>query len=444
MNLHPLLAIALPALLQDPSLDPAIASQSASLEALYKHLHANPEISYQEEKTAARIASELKSAGFDVTEQFGDYRHEKLQHFGVVGILKNGDGPLVLVRTDLDGLPVAEKTGLSYASVAKGRNDAGLEVPAMHACGHDMHMTVFTGAARVLASLKDRWRGTLLFVGQPAEERAPGGAEAMLAAGLYNKFGTPSACFALHCNGSLETGKIGVVKGYALANADTVDITVRGAGGHGSAPHTTKDPIVLAAEMILGFQTIVSRELKPGDPGVITVGSIHGGTKHNIIPDEVTLQLTVRSYSDSARKTLLKGIERVAMGMAQAAGIPADREPIVQLNPELLVPATYNHPALVDRTTPVLRRALGERAVVELAPVMGAEDFGYFSLPDHSIPCFMLWLGTVSAQKIADSEKSGIPLPSTHSSLYAPEIHPTIEIGVKAMVSVVLDALAGR
>ncbi|MFN0205310.1 MAG: M20 family metallopeptidase [Planctomycetota bacterium] len=426
---------------QNSALDARIASERAPLEALYKHLHSTPELSYAEEKTSARIAEELKKAGFEVTQNIGKYKDPSRRAFGVVGILKNGEGPTILVRTDLDGLPVEEKTNVPYASKATGKNDQNEDVATMHACGHDMHMTVFVGTARVLSSLKNEWKGTLLFVAQPAEERAPGGAEAMLNDGLYTKFGTPRAAFALHCNSSLETGKIGYVKEYALANADTVDITVRGAGGHGAYPNATKDPIVLAAQMILSFQTIVSREIPPGEPAVVTVGSIHGGTKHNIIPDEVKLQLTVRSYSNKTRDTILNAIKRIAKGTAEAAGVPKDREPIVNLNSDMLVPATYNNPDLTDAVLPALKSAVGASNVVSLKPVLGAEDFGHYSLPDHSIPCVMLWLGTVSREKIEANEKSGAPLPSLHSSLYAPEIHPTIETGVKAMATIVMDRM---
>lgn len=419
----------------------SIEREKPSLEKLYRELHQNPELSYHEEATAARIAQELTSAGFTVTTGFGKYTDVERPCHGVVGILKNGEGPAILVRTDLDSLPVVEKTGLEYASRVKVKNDAGVEVGAMHACGHDMHMTAFVGAARALAATRDQWSGTLIFVGQPAEEIAPGGAEAMLRAGLYTKFPKPDAAFALHCSPDLAAGKIGYVSGFALANADTVDITVRGAGGHGSAPQKCKDPVVLASEMVLAFQTIISREITPGEPAVITVGSIHGGTKHNIIPDEVKLQLTVRSYSDDTREKLLKGIERIALGLATAAGIPQELAPVVNLNNQLLVPATYNNPALAAASVAPLREAIGAENVLEMKPVLGAEDFGHFSLPDKSLPCVMFWLGSVAPVKLKESEINKKPLAGLHSSGYAPEIHPTIETGARALCAVVIAKL---
>lgn len=417
------------------------ARERDSLEKLYIELHKNPELSYGEERTAARIALELKNAGFEVTAGFGKYTDPKRVCHGVVGILKNGDGPTILVRTDLDALPVPEKTGLDYASKVKTKNEAGEEVPVMHACGHDMHMTAFVGAARALAATKGEWKGTLVFVGQPAEETAPGGAEAMLRAGLYEQFTKPKAAFALHCNSSIKAGQVGYVRGFALANADSVDITIRGQGGHGSYPQGCKDPIVLASQMILAFQTIISREVPPGDPSVITVGSIHGGTKHNIIPDEVKLQLTVRSYSSRTRDILLKGIDRVAKGTAQAAGFPKELEPIVHLNPDRLVPATYNNPTLVNATIPVLQKTFGESNVIEMDPVLGAEDFGHYSLPDHSIPCVIFWLGTLTDARIKELASQNRPLPSMHSSQYYPAIHPTIETGVRALCAAVISQM---
>ncbi len=284
-----------------------IAAEFTSLEALYKHIHSHAELSYSEEATSTRLAKELKDLGFEVTEKVGG--------FGVVGILKNGAGPTVLVRTDMDALPVTEQTGLPYASKVRVRDKNGNDVGVMHACGHDMHMTCWVGTARVLASMKDRWKGTLIFIGQPAEE-VGGGAVAMLKDGLFKKFPKPDFALALHCDGTRPFGTIGYTEGLAMANVDSVDITVRGKGGHGSAPHTTIDPVVLAARIILDLQTLVSRENNPLEPAVVTVGSIHGGSKHNIIPDEVKLQLTVRTTKDSVRKQILEGIERIAKAAA--------------------------------------------------------------------------------------------------------------------------------
>jgi hippurate hydrolase len=422
----------------------ALAEKEApSLEALYKDLHRNPEISYQESATAKRIAAELRAAGFTVAENCGKYpdlQPPRVGH-GVVGVLENGAGPTILVRTDLDGLPVEERTGLAYASRAHGAADDGSPVAAMHACGHDMHMSVFVGTARVLAAARDRWHGTLVFVGQPAEERAPGGAEALLRDGLYTKYKRPDACFALHCHAELEAGKMGFVPGFALANADIVDITVRGRGGHGAYPQATKDPVVLAAQIVVSLQTIVSREVPPGEPAVVTVGSIHGGTKHNIIPDEVKLQLTVRSYTKNVREQLLGAIARVAKGAAEAAGFPKDLEPIVDTHPDAFVPATYNDPELIRATVPALRAELGEGNVVEMKPVLGAEDFGRYSLEDHSVPCVMFWLGTIPPARVEEHQQKGAPLPSLHSSAYAPAIEPTIATGVRAMAAAVLSRM---
>ncbi|HEY4490998.1 MAG TPA: amidohydrolase, partial [Acidobacteriota bacterium] len=315
---------------QNQNIDAIIDQNYSSLEQLYQQLHSNPELSYFEANTAKRIADELRNAGFDVTENFGKYLDASRKSYGLVGVLRNGKGPTVMFRTDLDGLPVEEKTGLPYASKVKTKDDDGKEVPVMHACGHDMHMTVFTGVARALSAMKDQWSGTLILIGQPAEERAPGGAEAMLRAGLYEKFPKPDYCLAFHNDASLQSGKIGWVEEYALANVDTIDITVRGTGGHGAYPHTTKDPVVIAAELVLALQTIVSREVPPGQFAVVTVGSIHSGTKHNIISDEAKLQLTVRSYKKEVRELLLSAIQRITKGIAKTAGAP---EPAIDLHP---------------------------------------------------------------------------------------------------------------
>ncbi len=427
-----------------PEIEPRLAAEIPTLLDLYRHLHQNPELSYFEEKTAARMAQELRAAGYQVTEKLGKYADPSRTGHGVVAVLSNGDGPTLLVRADMDALPVEEKTGVAYASRARTKDDTGADVAVMHACSHDMHMSVLVGTARVMSAMKDQWSGTLILVAQPAEERAPGGADALLRDGLYTRFRKPDWCLALHGDAQRPAGKVGVVPGYALANADTVDITVRGVGGHGSSPHLAKDPIVIAAETVLALQTIVSREVKPGDPAVVTVGSIHGGTKHNIIPDEVVLQLTVRSYAAETRARILDSIERIALNTARAAGVPADREPKVALNPALFVPATYNDPALAERCAAAMRAALGDANVEAATPVTGAEDFGAYSLPDRSVPCFMFWLGAVDPQKFEEARKSGAPLPSLHSSLYAPHAEPMLRTGVKAMSACALDLLAKR
>lgn len=421
------------------SLDVLIERELPKLNETYRHLHLNPELSYQEEKTSALLAKELRGLGFEVTERFGKYRERGRTSFGIVAVLKNGNGPTVLVRTDMDALPVEEKTGLPYASTAKARNDAGQEVSVMQACGHDIHMSSFLGTAAVLSKTKDRWKGTLVMIGQPSEERGAG-ARAMLEGGLYEKFPRPDFALALHDDASLPAGMVGVTEGYALANVSSVDVNVRGLGGHGATPHLTKDPIVLAAEIVLALQTIVSRENSPIDPAVVTVGSIHGGTKHNIIPDEVHLQITVRSYKEKVHKRILRSIERIVRGTALAAGIPEDRMPIVKTDESEFTAATYNNPVLTQRVTRTLQSALGKEKVMKLDPVMGAEDFGAFGLND-AIPLCMFWLGVIDLAKVQKSEKDGVPLPSLHSSLFAPQPEPSIRTGVKAMTSIVLDLM---
>ena len=403
------------------------------LEQLYRDLHAHPELSYHEEKTAAQIAAGLKQAGFDVTTNVGGH--------GVVGVLRNGSGPTILLRTDLDALPVKEQTGLPYASKVRTTDDKGNEVDVMHACGHDAHMTVFLGTARLLGQLKDRWQGTLVMIGQPAEERV-GGARAMLADGLFTRFPKPDYCLALHVKWDLPAGSVGTTEGYALANVDGVNVTIRGFGGHGSAPHTAKDPIVLAAQIILALQTIVSREVEPGAPAVVTVGSIHGGTKHNIIPDEVKLQLTVRSYSDEVRTNTLAAIRRITRGLALAAGLPEDRLPLVTQEDES-ADATFNNPELTRRLSGAFQSWLGKEKTLKQKPIMGAEDFGLFGRTADKIPICMFWLGAVEPERVTESQRSGNPLPSLHSSLFRPVPEPTIKTGVAAMTAAVLE-IAGK
>lgn len=410
-----------------------------SLVDVYKHLHAHPELSYHEAETAAYVAGELRKLGFEVTEKVGDYQVEGRISYGLVGVMRNGAGPTVMVRTDLDGLPVEEKTGKPYASRATGPSDSGEEVPVMHACGHDLHMTSLLGTARLLTELRDQWNGTLVMIGQPAEERGSG-ARAMLEAGLYEKFPRPDYALALHSDASLEAGKIGWVPGYALANVDSVDVTVRGKGGHGAYPHTTKDPVTLAAQIVMGLQTIVSRQVSPLDPAVVTVGSIHGGSKHNIIPDEVHLQLTVRTYKPEVRKAALDSIRRISVETARAAGFPEDLLPIVAIQEEEFTPSTYNDPELTERLAGVFKDVLGENRVVRKQPVMGGEDFSRYAL-DGEIPISLFWLGAVEPEKAADYARRGVALPSLHSSEFAPQPEPAIRTGVTAMVSAVLELM---
>jgi amidohydrolase len=411
-----------------------------SLLTIYKDLHSHPELSTKEERSAGIVAKELRAAGCDVTENFGKYDKSGSKCYGVVGVMKNGPGPTVLVRTDLDALPVHEETGLPYASTVTTKTDEGKEVPVMHACGHDAHMAMFIGVARALAKLKDQWRGTIIFVGQPAEETG-NGARALLHAGLYEKFGKPEFALGFHDKADLQTGHIGVTEGYTYANVDSVDVTVRGLGGHGAYPHKTKDPIVLAAETINAWQTIASRENNPLDPIVVTVGSIHGGTKHNIIPDEVKMQLTVRTYKADTRERVLAAIDKIAKGCAMGAGIPDERAPIVSVSRDQFTPATYNNPDLTKRLVAVWKKSLGNDNVEIVDPTMGGEDFSEYSLSDHSIPAVDFHVGAVDPAKIAEYKQAGKELPSLHSSKFAPVPEPTIRTGVIAVTTAVLELM---
>jgi hippurate hydrolase len=392
---------------------------------LYRHLHQNPELSLHEEKTAARMAQELKAVGADVHTGIGSH--------GVVGLLKNGEGPTAMLRCDMDALPVTENTQLVYASKVRVKDDKGAETGVMHACGHDIHMTNLVGVARYLAQHKDQWKGTAMFVCQPAEERGEG-ARKMLGAGLFSKIKKPDFAVALHCDSKTPAGKIGYRAGYALANVDSVDVTVRGRGGHGAYPHTTIDPIVLAAKLILDLQTIVSREIKPTESCVITVGSIHGGTKHNIIADTCHLELTVRSYSDEVRKQLLDGIRRKANAVAAGANAP---EPTVTVSEG--TPAMYNDDELVARLLPTLQKTLGKENVVPAEPAMGGEDFSEYGRA--GVPSFMFWLGAVDEKRLAGYRRFNQEPPSLHSPVFYPDADSALTTGVTVMSAVMLDLL---
>jgi hippurate hydrolase len=405
--------------------DPWIAAHLDELESLYKHLHTRPELSYQENETSVRMAAELKGAGAEVTPNVG--------RLGVVGVLKNGDGPVVLVRTDMDALPVIEETGRAYASRQKATDKAGRSVGVMHACGHDVHMTSFVGTARWLADHRDRWAGTVLFVAQPAEE-AVGGARAMLEDGLYSRFPRPDFALALHCAADQPAGTVHYCPGPLLASSTSVTVTIRGKGGHGAWPHRTVDPIVLAALVVVDLQTIVSREIEPIQPAVVTVGSIHGGTKHNIIPDEVKLQLTLRTFSEPVRQQLIAGIKRRVEGVARAHQAP---EPTVEV--EESTPPTINTPALVERVVPAFVEALGAEHVKQATPVMGAEDFGLFG--EGGIPICMFWLGTIDPARLEAARLQNQSLPALHSSRYFPDPRPSIETGIRAVTAAVMKLL---
>lgn len=430
-----------------------VAAQSlapgGNLDDLYRHLHSNPELSFQESATSSQLSAELEALGFDVTTGLGaDWVEAKalkdqgvvrdgVGGFGVVGVFRNGDGPTVLLRTDMDGLPVPEQTGKSYASTASSIGWTGVDSPVMHACGHDMHMTTWVGAARRLIENKGDWSGTLVMLAQPAEELGLG-APAVLADGLFERFPQPDANLALHVNANLPAGKVGYTEGFALAAVDTVDIKVHGAGGHGAYPHTTRDPVVIAAHIVTALQTLVSRNVNPQEPAVVTVGSIQAGAKHNIISDQAIMKLTVRTYSDEVRTILLEGIERIAKGQAATFGAP---EPEVSFESDY-IPSTYNDPALSQQSVSAISDAVGADNVTALPAVMGGEDFAHYSRTDAKIPSFIFWLGAVEPEVYAAAD--GGPLPSLHSPLFAPNIETTLETGIEAMTAAALAAFAAN
>ena len=396
---------------------------------LYKDLHQNPELSYKEFETAKKLSILLGDLGYEVTEGVGGN--------GVVASLKNGPGKTVLIRADMDGLPVKEKTGASYASKKKSTNQVGQEVFTMHACGHDIHMTVLLGTAEYLIQNKEKWSGHLILVLQPAEE-VSGGARNMIKDGLFKKWPRPDFNLALHVSADIQAGKIGYLPGWAMANVDSVDILVRGIGGHGAYPHKTIDPIVLSAQIITNLQTIVSREISPIEPAVITVGSIHGGTKHNVIPNEVKLQLTLRSYTDEVRNKTINSIKRISRALAEAAGVPKELYPIVSLKDEY-TPAVFNNPALVDKLQASFEKSIGIENITKTSPVMGGEDFGMYGREEPIIPTALFWLGAVNKSVYEKAKKDNITLPSLHSDLFLPDAKPAINTGVLAMTNAAID-----
>ena len=396
------------------------------LTELYRQFHGRPELSSQEEQTAAKVAELWKQAGAEVQTGIGGH--------GVVGLIKNGPGPTLMLRTDLDALPVVENTGLAYASEVKVKKKDGTATGVMHACGHDIHITNLVGVAQFLTSNKPLWSGTVMLVGQPAEETGEG-ARRMLEEGLFTKFPKPDMAVALHVDATLETGKIGYRVGYSLANVDSVDVTMQGRGGHGAAPHSTIDPIVQAAQLVLALQTLVSRETNPVEPAVVTVGSIHGGTKHNVIPDSCHLQLTVRSYTPEVRQRLLDGIRRKANAVAEGAAAP---KPTVEVLNEH-TPALFNDAKLVERLLPTFRKTLGESNVVPSEPSMGGEDFSRYGLA--GVPIFMFRLGSVEPRRLAGLKRGGQEPPSLHSAVYFPDADKTLTTGITAMATAVLDLL---
>jgi amidohydrolase len=409
----------------------AVKADLPSLIAIYRDLHANPELSFQETRTAGIMAAEAKKLGFEVTTGVGKT--------GVVAVMKNGPGPVLLLRADMDALPVTEQTGLPYASKVKTQTSEGVETGVMHACGHDTHMTAWVGTARRLAAMKQSWSGTLVMIAQPAEEVGLG-AKAMLDDGLFKRFPKPDVAIAFHDSASLPAGVIGYLEGYAMANVDSVDLTVRGVGGHGAYPQLARDPIVLAAHIVTALQTLVSREIDPMESGVVTVGSIVGGTKRNVIPDEVKLQLTVRSYTPEVRKTLLDGIARIAKGEAIAAGTPEDRMPVVTLGTEH-VPAAFNTQPLTGRLVAAFSRRFGASRVVKAKPQMGGEDFGRYYLADPSIQSTIFRVGGVPQAKWDAAKGDLTKLPSLHSPLWAPDPELTIAAATEAMTTAALTVL---
>jgi amidohydrolase len=428
------LLAAAPAHAADP-LSQAVAKDLPSLITIYQDLHANPELSMEETRTAAKLAAEAKKLGFQVTTGVGKT--------GIVAVMENGAGPVVMLRADMDGLPVEEQTGLPYASKIRATSMAGAESGIMHACAHDTHMTAWVGAARRLAAMKDQWSGTLVMILQPGEETSEG-AKAMLEDGLYTRFPKPDYAIAFHNAAVLPAGVIGYSPGYALANVDSVDMIVKGLGGHGAAPHTTRDPIVLASKIVMALQTLVSREIDPLESAVVTVGSFHAGAKHNIISDEAELLLTVRSYTPETRKHLLDGIARIARGEAIASGLPEDRMPVVTVRESQATPATFNTEKLTAQAAALFTERFGAERVRAVPPVMAGEDFGRFHIADKSVESLIFWVGGVPQDKWDAAGGDVTKLPSLHSPFWAPDPEAVIGTATEALVTAAMGAFATR
>ena len=445
-----LAALAVPSFAAANDLTETVAEDYDYVLDLYKHFHENPELSFKEKDTAARLASELEALGFDVTERLGDaWVKEKVMKdegeiredvggYGVVAVMKNGEGPTVMLRADMDALPLEEKTGLDFTSKVIGQTHTGKDAPVMHACAHDSHVAILIGAARQLVERKDEWKGTLVLIGQPAEEIGLG-AIAMLEDGLFEKFPRPDYVLATHTSGWSPAGTVSYTSGYALANVDSVDITVKGIGAHGSAPHTGKDPIVIAAQIVNALQTLVSREVNPLKAGVVTVGSFRAGFKHNIIPDEAKLQITVRSYDDDVRKTLLDGIERIAIAQALSAGLPEDLMPIIEMESDY-TPSTFNDPEMTDRVMAAIGKSIGNEKVTTQPPSMGGEDFSQFHRYDKDIKTLIFWTGGADPKqfKAAQAGEGELP-PGNHSPFFAPQAEPALKLGVQSMTAGALE-----
>ncbi|MCB9081140.1 MAG: amidohydrolase [Lewinellaceae bacterium] len=409
---------------EPPVVRPELIKEDLSyLLGFYKQLHQSPEVSLEEKETSAKLARELRSIGFTVTEQVGGY--------GIVGIYKNGEGPTILYRTDMDALPMIEKTGLDYAS-QKMIEQNGSQTGVMHSCGHDMHMTTWLGTARAMVRMKDQWKGTLMLIGQPAEEIGAG-SKLMLDAGLYERFGVPKYGVGLHCSPTIPAGQVGFGKGFTMANSESIDIKVFGIGAHGASPHMSIDPVVISSMIIMDLQTIVSRNLKPIESAVITVGAIKGGTKHNIIPDEVTLQLTVRTFKQEVRDMVHRRIKEVCRGIAIAAGLPEDKMPEVII-PEGFTPANYNNPDLVDRLSASAAKAIGAANVIDAEVQMVAEDFSRYGQTKHQVPTVLYWLGTVPDERLQKQD-----LPGLHSPFYYPAPEKSLETGILVTCQGLID-----
>ena len=411
---------------------PAIAFTEVDLNELYIDLHQNPELSFQEEETSQKLALLLYDMGFEVTPGVGG--------FGVVAVFENGPGKTLMIRADMDALPLEEKTGAKYASKKKSINQVGAEVFTMHACGHDIHMTSLIGTAQNLIKMREDWSGTLVLNLQPAEERGSG-ARAMIRDGIFERFPRPDFNLALHVSADLPAGKVAYVPGWAMANVDSMDIIVKGIGGHGAYPHKTIDPIVLSAQLINNIQTIRSREISPLDAAVVTVGSIHGGTKHNIIPSEVTLQLTLRSYTDEVRNNTISSIKRISRGLADSVGLPEELYPVITLKDEY-TPALYNNPEFTETIRLIAEEALGKENVIKSTPVMGGEDFGMYGRVEPKIPSVLFWLGAVNKKVYDRSKREDIELPSLHSPFFLPDYKPSIETGVKVTTAMAINILS--
>ena len=423
-----------------------VGKPEPSLVELYLKLHQAPELSFKEVKTSAILAQELQSIGFEVTTGVGqawvtqkamsDVGEVKpdVGGYGVVGVLRNGDGPTILIRTDMDALPVPEQTGVPYASTVRSQTWTGVDSPVMHACGHDVHMTTWLGVARTLAAQKSKWKGTLVMIAQPAEEIGLG-AQAMLADGLYERFPKPDYNLALHVSADAPSGTVVYSPGFAMANVDSVDIHVIGKGGHGAYPQATRDPILIGAHIVTALQSLVSRNVDPLDSAVVTVGSFKAGAKHNIIPDDATLLLTVRSYDDDTRQMLLDGIQRIAKAEALAFDAP---EPEITIESDY-TPSTYNDPDTTDRIMSAVSKKLGPEYVKKVKPVMGGEDFSQYARTPENIPSVLFWVGAVDPAKYTKAKADGMPLPSLHSSLFAPDYERTIQTGIDAMSTAALE-----